>query len=53
MKKILSVMLSLVLVFVGIAPALTNVTVKAENPNLITDGDFEKNEALKAAVENA
>ena len=41
MKKLLSVMLSLVLVFVGIAPALTNVTVKAENQNLITDGDFE------------
>ena len=41
MKKLLSVMLSLVLVFVGIAPALTNITAKAENPNLITDGDFE------------
>ena len=41
MKKLLSVMLSLVLVFVGIAPALTNITVKADNPNLITDGDFE------------
>ncbi len=41
MKKILSVMLSLVLVFVGVAPALTNITAKADNPNLITDGDFE------------
>jgi len=41
MKKFLSVMLSLVLVFVGIAPSFTNIQVKAENPNLITDGDFE------------
>ncbi len=41
MKKHLSILLSLVLVVVGIIPCLSNISVKAENPNLITDGDFE------------
>ena len=41
MKKFLSVMLGLALVIVGLVPCFSNLSVKAENPNLITDGDFE------------